>query len=125
MTTNFHVNVCRHTIGDPKFENFKINDKENNVMTTYKRNERHPDGTGVPDPPKMTFGEQRRPDPLDQLKNFMVNKHGEAEGIKLLKLMSAEEAIETLELIKNNENETGIAFKQGNFETYSMPKMKF
>lgn len=99
--------------------------RKENDMTNYKRNERNPnDGTGVPDMPKLNFGNQR-PDPLEQLKVHMTTKYGQVEGLKLLRAMTAEEAIRTLEQIKDNKQETGIAYKKGDFEAYSMPKINF
>lgn len=118
----FKVNVNRHVLGTQ--ENFKIN-KEND-MTNYKRNERNPnDGSGIPDMPVMQF-DNERPDPLDLLKIHMIQKHGEAEGLKLLKAMSALDALRTLEEIKNSEQTTGIAFRdeKSGYEQYSMPKME-
>ena len=103
-----------------------INRKENN-MTTYKRNERNPnDGSGVPDMPKLNFGNQRPDDPLELLKTHMVAKHGQTQGLKLLRVMTAEDAVRTLELIQSNKPETtGILKGNDGQERYVMPSINW
>ncbi len=73
-------------------------------MRKYLRNERHPDGSGVPDMPEakwlpsgkpdfsqFTNDSEREKDIIENVRKFLVNKHGQAEGITRLRTMNTEQ----------------------------------
>jgi hypothetical protein len=100
-------------------------------MQKNKRNERHADGSGIPDVPKIDWGgekaiKEETNNPLDRVKAFLEQQHGLEEARRKLKHMSALEVLTLNDSLRKGEqegSETGRIKCQGNLEMYTMPKV--
>jgi hypothetical protein len=115
--------------------------KEDKVKPTSKiPNTRQADGTGVPSPPRLRYnadgspdfshlgqGEPTQDDLIEVVKHHLIKKLGHQAAMKRLKVMSGMELVALADKLKReaNENTTKIARKEGDYEEYSAPKMRW
>lgn len=93
----------------------------------------------VPDMPRAKWHSNGEPDfsqfsdqpahhdPVEAVKTHLIGKLGHQAAMKRLKVMSGMEVVTLADKLKTEatENTTKIARKEGQYEEYSMPTMKF
>ena len=73
--------------------------------------------------PEMDFG-QKKTDPISIVKKYLTNKHGETEGLKILKDLCAGDVIEMADKIKNGQ-QVILTTEAGKQEPLVMPELSW